>query len=134
MMLENLFAQAGQEQAFLWLTAGGFVLGLLTQLSGALGRMSRAAGLLGDGLAALAAGVMALGVLIRFGGGLRAYGLLGLLIGLLLYWAGVSRLIGALGRAAAGLIRRMKKTPSPKEGFPAEGAKKISTNDAARKE
>ena len=72
MMLENLFAQAGQEQAFLWLTAGGFGLGLLMQLSGALRRLGRVAGLMGDALTALAAGTLPLWVLVRFGGGLRA--------------------------------------------------------------
>lgn len=123
MMLENLFAQAGQEQAFLWLTAGGFGLGLLMQLSGALRRFSRVAGLMGDVLTALAAGTMLLWVLVRFGGGLRAYGLLGLLMGLLLYWAGASRLVSVLGAGVARLWRRMKKTPSPKEGFPADEAK-----------
>lgn len=123
MMLENLFAQAGQEQAFLWLTAGGFGLGLLMQLSGALRRVGRVAGLMGDVFTALAAGTLLLCVLVRFGGGLRAYGLLGLLIGLLLYWAGASRLVSALGAGVARLWRRMKKTPSPKEGFPADEAK-----------
>ncbi|MGN0972353.1 MAG: hypothetical protein ACI4OY_10380 [Aristaeellaceae bacterium] len=134
MMLENLFAQAAQEQTFLWLTAGGFGLGLLMQLSGALRRVGRAAGLMGDGLTALAAGALLLWVLTRLGGGLRAYGLLGLLIGLLLYFAGASRLVSALGAGLGGILRRMKKTPSPKEGIPAEGAKMLSTNDAARKE
>ena len=123
MMLENLFAQAGQEQAFLWLTAGGFGLGLLMQLSGALRGVGRAVGLMGDVLTALAVGVLLLWVLTRYGGGLRAYGLLGLLIGLLLYWAGASRLVSALGAGVARLWRRMKKTPSPKEGFPADEAK-----------
>ena len=123
MMLENLFAQAGQEQAFLWLTAGGFGLGLLMQLSGALRRLGRVAGLMGDALTALAAGTLPLWVLVRFGGGLRAYGLLGLLMGLLLYFAGASRLVGSLEAGVARLWRRMKKTPSPKEGFPADEAK-----------
>ena len=123
MMLENLFAQAGQEQAFLWLTAGGFGLGLLMQLSGALRRLGRVAGLLSDVFTALAAGTLLWWVLTRFGGGLRAYGLLGLLLGLLLYYAGASRLVSALGAGVARLWRKMKKTPSPKEGFPADGAK-----------
>ena len=123
MMLENLFAQAGQEQAFLWLTAGGFGLGLLMQLSGALRRLGRVAGLMGDALTALAAGTLPLWVLVRFGGGLRAYGLLGLLLGLLLYWAGAGRLVAALGKAIARLWRGKKNSPSPKEGFPADEAK-----------
>ena len=122
-MLENLFAQAGQEQAFLWLTAGGFGLGLLMQLSGALRRVGRVAGLMGDVFTVLAVGTLLLWVLVRFGGGLRAYGLLGLLLGLLLYYAGASRLVSALGAGVARLWRRMKKTPSPKEGFPADEAK-----------
>ena len=123
MMLENLFAQAGQEQAFLWLTAGGFGLGLLMQLSGALRRVGRVAGLMGDVFTVLEVGTLLLWVLVRFGGGLRAYGLLGLLLGLLLYYAGASRLVSALGAGVARLWRRMKKTPSPKEGFPADEAK-----------
>ena len=123
MMLENLFAQAGQEQTFLYLTAGGFALGLLMQLSGALRRVGRVAGLMGDVFTALAAGTLLLWVLVRFGGGLRAYGLLGLLLGLLLYYAGASRLVSALGAGVARLWRKMKKTPSPKEGFPADEAK-----------
>ena len=122
-MLENLFAQAGQEQAFLWLTAGGFGLGLLMQLSGALRRVGRVAGLMGDVFTVLAVGTLLLWVLVRFGGGLRAYGLLGLLLGLLLYYAGASRLVSALGAGVARLWRRMKKTPSLKEGFPADEAK-----------
>ena len=123
MMLENLFAQAGQEQTFLYLTAGGFALGLLMQLSGALRRLSRPAGLAGDAFTALAAGALALWVLTRFGGGLRAYGLRGVLIGLLLYWAGAGRLVAALGKAIARLWRGKKNSPSPKEGFPADEAK-----------
>lgn len=123
MMLENLFAQAAQEQTFLWLTAGGFGLGLLVQAACALRRVSRVAGLAGDVLTALAAGALLLWVLTRFGGGLRAYGLLGLLIGLLLYFAGVSRLVSALGTGVAGILRKMKKTPSPKEGIPADETK-----------
>ena len=123
MMLENLFAQAGQEQAFLWLAAGGFGLGLLMQLSGALRRLGCVAGLLSDVFTALAAGTLLWWVLTRFGGGLRAYGLLGLLLGLLLYYAGASRLVSALGAGVARLWRKKKKTPSPKEGFPADEAK-----------
>ena len=123
MMLENLFAQAGQEQAFLWLTAGGFGLGLLMQLSGALRRVGRVAGLMGDVFTVLAVGTLLLWVLVRFGGGLRAYGLLGLLLGLLLYYAGASRLVSALGAGVARLWRRMKKSPCAKEGFPADEAK-----------
>ncbi|MBQ8653824.1 MAG: hypothetical protein IJ507_02710 [Clostridia bacterium] len=111
-MLESLFAQAGQGQAFIHLTVGGFVLGALTHLSGCIRRGRRLLGALCDALAAVLMGFMLLGVLFRFGGGVRAYGLLGLLIGLTLYYAGFSRLAEALVRAAGRLMKRLQKRPA----------------------
>ncbi|MGN0778760.1 MAG: spore cortex biosynthesis protein YabQ [Aristaeellaceae bacterium] len=131
MMLENLFAQAVQAQLFLWLMAGGLGLGALHQLSRALRRRSRMAGLAGDVLTALTLGLVLLWTLTRFGTGLRAYGLLGLVLGLALYLAGVSPLMSAVGQGAARLGSRMEKFRRKKEGFPMPDAEIISTNDEA---
>lgn len=110
MILENLFARAAQGQAFLWLMVCGLLLGLLLHLSAAVHRGHPWLGLLCDLIFALCAGSMALMVLLRFGGGLRAYGLLGVLVGLLLYFAGLSRLLeGAARRFSRLMARREKK-------------------------
>lgn len=93
MILEKLFAQAGQSRVFLLMVLGGLAEGLLLHLSGALGRKSRPAGMLGDALALTLGALWLLGVLLRYGGGLRLYALLGLALGAL-GWS-------ALARAAA---------------------------------
>lgn len=122
MMLENLFAHAAQEQAFLAMMAGGLALGAVLQLNGALRRRWRAMGFLWDGLFALLALALALLVMLRFGSGLRAYALLGATLGMLLYHAGISRGISFVGRKIGRLFCKYQKTAGPKEGNgPADG-------------
>lgn len=134
MMLENLFAQAGQEQAFLYLTASGFIFGAMLHLSSVVRRGKRLLGALCDALSALLLAGMLLMILLQFGGGVRAYGLLGLLIGLLLYYAGLSRLVESIFSLAAMLLKRLQKMRAPKEGFSAGNAEMNTTTDTARKE
>lgn len=105
-MLETLFARAGQERVFLLLTAGGLALGALAQGTEWLRRRFRRAALLWDGVTVITALALVLLALLTGGEGLRAYALLGLIIGLLLYYAGVHTLLTALNarvkrRAAA---------------------------------
>ena len=116
MILENLFAQAAQGRTFLLMCLCGLLLGAMLHLSRALRGWRPWLGTAADALTAVLLGGMALGVLLRSGGGLRGYALLGLLIGAALYQAGLSRVIGAL----AGLLNRpvqflLQKFP-PKEG------------------
>ena len=89
MTLEVLFARAAQGQAFLLLAAGGAVLGGMLHLAGWLHRVWRLLGMTADVLCALAAALLLLGAAFVTGSGLRAYALLGLLVGLALYRAGV---------------------------------------------
>lgn len=89
MMLENLFAQAGQSRMFLQMCLLGLLAGLGSDMSRGLGRIHPMLGWLGD--AALALGI-ALGVLIALiagGSGMRLYALLGLAVGAALYHAGL---------------------------------------------
>ena len=96
MILENLFAQAAQGRTFLLMCLCGLMLGAMLHLSRALRRCRPWLGNIADVLAALMLGAAALWVLLGSGGGLRGYALLGLLIGAVLYQAGISRIIGAL--------------------------------------
>ncbi len=95
-MLETLFARAGQERVFLLLTACGLALGALAQGTEWLRRRFRRAALFWDGLLVATALALVLLALLTGGEGLRAYALLGLIIGLLLYYAGVHTLLTAL--------------------------------------
>lgn len=106
MMIEALFARDGQTQAFLWMLCAGMFTGLLLHL----GRLLRGAVLhaVWDVLTALLLGGMALVITAGCGAPLRAYALLGLLLGLLLYASG-------FGWLAEKLITR-RKTSAPKEG------------------
>ena len=133
MMLESLFARSGQEEVFLSMTGCGFLFGMLLHFSGMMRRSRRLLGILGDLLSAIALGGMLMLILLRYGGGMRAYGLLGLLIGALLYWAGVSRLIDMLAAFLRRLFKKSHKTPVPKAGIPPDG-EEIITNNAPRKE
>lgn len=129
MILENLFARAAQEQAFLWLMACGLLLGLLLHLSAAVHRGHPWLGILCDMVFALCAGGMALLVLLRFGGGLRAYGLLGVLVGLLLYFAGLSRLLEGMAHRLSRLTPRREKKfadDGNHAGISSPGAENIS--------
>lgn len=116
MMLESLFAHAAQEQTFLAMMACGLALGGALQCSGALRRRWKALGFLWDGLFALLALVLALMVMLRFGSGLRAYALLGVTLGMLLYHAGVSRAISAAARLMGRFFQKWGKSAVPKEG------------------
>ena len=116
MMLENLFAHAAQEQTFLAMMACGLALGGALQGSCALRRRWKALGFLWDGLFALLALILALLVMLRFGSGLRAYALLGVMLGMLLYHAGVSRVFSAAARLAGRFFQKWGKSALPKEG------------------
>lgn len=107
--LEVLFARAAQGQAFLMLAAGGVALGLLLQMAGFLHRVNRAAGAAADVLCALAAVGMVLGAALATGSGLRAYALLGLLVGLTLYRAGLQPLLGTVLRGAKKVFARRQE-------------------------
>ena len=109
-MLETLFARQQQGQAFLALLVCGMALGLMLHL-GALVRRPLAAALW-DTLTALVCGGMVLMVLLRYQSGLRAYGALGLLLGILLYLAGACPLV----QLAVNLFRKYKNSLQPKAG------------------
>lgn len=112
MMLETLFAHQQQEQAFLSLMVCGLVLGAMLHLGIALQRHHPVLGRLWDGLTALCCAAMLFGVMLRYHQGLRAYGALGILLGILLYLAGLSQPIAALGR----LLQKYKDSHPPKAG------------------
>lgn len=116
MTLELLFARAAQGRVFLLLTAGGAALGLLLQLAGLLHRWNRFAGMAADALWAFSAGALVLLTALYTGTGLRMYGLLGLLIGLALYRAGVYPLV----RGLAGLVQKMFSPQAGKRPTDAE--------------
>lgn len=111
MMLEVLFAHQQQEQAFLALLACGVALGLMLHIGTPLRRHGVLCALW-DALTAASGALMLFLVILRYQGGLRAYGLLGLMLGILLYLAGLSQLI----RLAAGLFQKYKNSRRPKAG------------------
>ena len=115
MTLEVLFSQAVQGRTFLLLTLCGAALALGVQASGFLHRISRWLGLAADLLCACML-TAALGqILLASGSGLRLYGLLGLIIGVLIYSAGPGRLVGRLmNRAAARAGKCKRSRPSQK--------------------
>ena len=102
MTLEVLFARAEQGRAFLLLAAGGALLGALLHAAGWLHRAWKPAGMAADVLCAMTAGVMLLGGAFLTGSGLRAYAVLGLLVGTALYRAGVQPVV----EAAVGWVAR----------------------------
>lgn len=106
MTLEMLFARAAQGRAFLLLTAGGVLLGLLMQGAGLLHRLWKPAGMAADVLWALAAAGLTLYAAFLAGSGLRAYALLGLCVGLALYRAGLLPLLCGAGRLLQKLFRQ----------------------------
>lgn len=111
MMLEVLFAHQQQEQVFLALLACGVALGLMLHLSHLLRRHGILCAVW-DTLTAAAGTLMLLLVILRFHSGLRAYGLLGLLLGMLLYLAGLSQVV----QGAADLFQKYKNSRRPKAG------------------
>lgn len=112
MMLENLFAQAGQSRIFLQMCLLGLAAGLLGDLTGSLGREHPILGAAGDMLVALGTAMGALGVLIAGGSGLRWYAALGLTLGAVLYHAGLRQ----VGRGAAGLARKFFRQAGNRPG------------------
>ena len=89
MTLEVLFAQQGQSAAFLQWCVLGLIAGLLLHTSVGVHRRWRRLGALLDVVCCLGVTAAAVLVLARSGAGVRLYGLLGLVIGLVLYAAGV---------------------------------------------
>lgn len=112
MMLETLFAHQSQEQAFLSLMVCGLVLGLMLHIGTALRRSHGVLSGLWDVLTALAGAAMVFAVMLRYHDGLRAYGVLGILLGILLYLAGLAQPLQALGR----LFQKYKDLRRPKAG------------------
>ncbi len=113
MMLETLFAHQQQEQAFLQLLACGVALGLMLHI----GHLLRRHGVLcalWDALTAACGTLMLFAVMLRFHSGLRAYGLLGLVLGILLYMAGLSQPV----QGTVNLFRKYKNSRPPKAGKP----------------
>lgn len=125
-MLEALFARRGQCEAFLRLCLCGVALGAALQLSRTLHRRSRLAGSVWD-VVWCAAGALAFGaVTLRSGGGARAYGLLGLMLGAALWGAGVAPLLSA----AAKLCRKS----SPAQAGKAQARDEFNTDEERRAE
>ena len=104
MMIEALFARDGQTQAFLWMLLCGFGLGPMMHMGSLVERLRT----LWDVMTALLLGGMVLWIIARCGAPLRAYAVLGILLGTLLYQAGV-------GYAVNFLFRR-RKTSAAKAG------------------
>lgn len=111
MMLEALFAHQQQQQAFLTLVACGLALGLMLH-AGALLRRFGFLRALWDALTAACAAAGLFLVALRFRSGLRAYEVLGLLVGLCLYMAGLLPVFQCVG----GLFRKNQKNRRPKAG------------------
>lgn len=107
MMLEALFAQQQQEKVFLALLVLGLLLGLMLHLGTLLHRHPILRGLW-DGLSAAVGSGMLLTVLMVFRSGLRAYAILGLLIGGLLYAAGFSGMVQGILRLLKKMCRKVR--------------------------
>lgn len=116
MILENLFAHESQNRVFLALTACGMALTAFLQFTAFL-RRKRGLGLVLDGLTGAMMLGMLLTVLWRFEGGIRAYGALGLIIGSLLYMAGLAQPIRWLMGKITKLFHQRRKSPHEKEGI-----------------
>ena len=122
MMLEALFAKQGQEQAFLALALCGWALGLLLHAGRWSRRRHRVVSIVWDVLTALAGLAMTLTVLLRLRIGLRGYGLLGLVTGLVLYLAGAFFVVEGLFHLIAWAAEKIRDSARPKEGKTAPGA------------
>lgn len=116
-MLEVLFARAEQGTTFLRMTVCGLILGVLLHGATHLSRRAPHLTLLWDAAAALGLAACLFPVLLESGEGLRLYGLLGLIIGLALYWTGVGR----LAQTAASRLKKSRwkkqETPTPPENY-----------------
>jgi len=110
MMLETLFAHQQQGQVFLTLTVCGTALGLRLHLGSLLRRPLPI--VLWDALTAVSCAIMVFMVILRYQSGLRAYGVLGLLLGILLYLAGAYPLVQGMVK----LFRKYKNSRRPKAG------------------
>lgn len=122
MMLEALFAKQGQEQAFLALALCGWALGFLLHAGRWIRRRHRVLSMLWDVLTALAGLAMTLAVLLHLRTGLRGYGLLGLVTGLVLYLAGAFFVVEGLFRLMAWAAEKIRDSTRPKEGKAVPGA------------
>lgn len=122
MMLEALFAKQGQEQAFLALALCGWALGLLLHAGRWLRRRHRVVSIVWDVLTALAGLAMTLTVLLHLRTGLRGYGLLGLVTGLVLYLAGAFFVVEGFFRLIAWAAEKIRDSARPKEGKTTPGA------------
>lgn len=113
MTLELLFLKTGQCRTFLAMVLLGAGMALFVQLSGGLHRVKPWLGMAADVL--LTAGLaLAVGQLILLGGeGLRGYGLLGLLIGGVLYTAGAAPAMRRLMRLCKNFSRPKAGTSPP---------------------
>lgn len=98
-MMERLFTLHAQETAFLALMLGGVALGALLRLLALLRRRCHALAVPADVLAALALLAMLLLTVVRLDAALRLHSLLGLMLGLALFEAGIFPLVRRLGRA-----------------------------------
>lgn len=116
-MMEQLFARSGQIQAFLYLTGCGVVFGMLLHLTRGLRMRGKVLCALTDLCCSAALLGMLLAMLLAFDGGVRFYGLLGLLIGLALYSAGVRTLVDGAVKQCRKLLSKRQKTFVQKEGF-----------------
>lgn len=123
MMLETLFAHQSQEQAFLSLMLCGLVLGLMLHIGTSLRRGHPLLSSIWDVLTALLGGGMALAVMLRYRTGLRAYGMLGILLGILLYLAGLAQPLHALEKH----LQKDKNSRRPKAGKPQPDDESTST-------
>ena len=110
-MLEVLFVHAGQGQTFLRMALCGLIFGAALQARRALRRRLYAPHILWDLIpTAILAGCI-FAVMLESGEGLRLYGLLGLVIGLTLYAAGI-------WQAIEWIKNRLKNIHSQKQEEP----------------
>lgn len=129
MMLETLFARAGQTQAFLSLAGFGFLFGALIHLCSPLRRARPVLGTVADLSCCALLGVMLWWDLLFFGDGVRLYGLLGLTLGALLYFSGLRPVVSAFLRLMRKLLKRLQSSAAPKEGFSSAGAESFTKDD-----
>lgn len=133
-MMEHLFARSGQIQAFLSLTGCGVVFGMLLHITRGLRQRGKVLCALVDLCCSVALLAMLLTLLLAFNGGVRFYGLLGLMIGLTLYSAGVRVLVDFAVQQGRRLLSKRQKTFVQKEGFFQGSGEFLPKDDLPRKE